>query len=203
MPSTTANIFSRGVVLSTVSPPTPHQLTSSNHDQWFAEEVRPHEGSLRTYLRARFPHLRDLDDLVQETYSRLIRARMAGPVTSAKALLFTTARNAAYDLCRRQRVVSFEGMADMDQLHVLEDRPATADIVCHDQELEILADAIRQLPDRCRQVLTMRKIYGLSHKEIADRLGISLNTVNNQLTIGIERCRQYFAERGIRGTGTP
>jgi RNA polymerase sigma factor (sigma-70 family) len=194
---------SRRLDVPLLSPPSPSQLTGTDHDRWFAEEVRPHEGSLRTYLRARFPHLKDIDDLVQETYSRLIRARMAGPVTSPKSLLFTTARNAAYDICRRQRVVSIEGMADMDQLSVLEDRPAAAEIVSHAQELDLLAAAIRELPERCRQVLTLRKIYGLSHKEIADQLGISINTVNNQLSIGIERCRQYFAQRGIHGTGSP
>lgn len=147
--------------------------------------------------------MRDIDDLVQETYSRLIRARMSGPVTSPKSLLFATARNAAYDICRRQRVVSIEGMADIDQLSVLEDRPTAAEIASRAQELNLLAEAMCQLPERCRQVLTLRKIYGLSHKEIADQLGISTNTVNNQLSIAIERCRHYLAQRGVQGAGSP
>jgi len=66
--------------------------------------VQPHESSLRAYLRAVFPSLPDLDDLVQETYLRLIRARESGRVNYAKAFLFTTARNAAIDFFRRRKI---------------------------------------------------------------------------------------------------
>lgn len=69
--------------------------SKSEAARWFAEEVQPHESSLRSYLRRVFPRLPDIDDLVQESYARLIRARAAGKVSFAKAFLFTTARNAA------------------------------------------------------------------------------------------------------------
>ncbi|MBI2497428.1 MAG: RNA polymerase subunit sigma-24, partial [Opitutae bacterium] len=41
--------------------------------RWFAEEVQPHEPALRAWLRNRFPTLVDPDDLVQESYARLLR----------------------------------------------------------------------------------------------------------------------------------
>src|SRR5258706_7278593 len=47
-------------------------VSPSNLSRWFAEEVQPHESSLRSYLRAVFPLLPDIDDLVQESYARLI-----------------------------------------------------------------------------------------------------------------------------------
>lgn len=153
------------------------------------------------YLRSRFPSLRDLDDLVQETYARLMRARARGPITAPKSLLFTTARNAAFDLFRRQQVVSIEGMADLDRLSVLIDAPNAAEKASHAQEIELVKQAVRQLPERCRQVVTLRMIYGLSHREIALRLGIAENTVNNQLGIGLERCRQFLSARGVTRSG--
>ena len=72
--------------------------------QWFAAEVQPHERKLRGWLRGRFPSLRDLDDLVQEAYARLFRARAAGKVVNPKTYLFATARNAALDFFRRRQV---------------------------------------------------------------------------------------------------
>jgi RNA polymerase sigma factor (sigma-70 family) len=168
--------------------------------RWFAEEVQPHEFSLRAYLRTRFPQLRDLDDLVQEAFARVVRIRMSGPVNSPKSLLFTTARNAAFDIFRRQKIVHIEGIADLESLHVLEESPDAAESASHAQEIQLVADAIRALPTRCRQVFTLRKIYGLSYREIAEKLNISENTVNAQITMGVERCRQYLVARGVEGS---
>ncbi|MEO7799465.1 MAG: RNA polymerase sigma factor, partial [Opitutaceae bacterium] len=79
-----------------------------SHNRWFAEEVQPHERSLRSYLGNLFPSVFDIDDLVQEAYVRLIRARSTGRISYAKAFLFTTARNVALDLLRRRKVVSIQ-----------------------------------------------------------------------------------------------
>ncbi len=80
------------------SPPTVAADQKSDQARWFAEEVQPHESLLRSWLRGLFPSLSDVDDLVQESYARLIRARSAGKVDYAKAYLFTTARNVAHDI---------------------------------------------------------------------------------------------------------
>lgn len=165
--------------------------------RWFVEEVQPHEASLKSYLRNLFPTLPDIDDYVQESYARLIKAKEKGRISYVKAFLFTTARNAALDFFRRRKVVSIDGVADLEALPVTEDRPSVAETVSKQQELDMLADAVRTLPDRCRQVLTLRLLYGLSHKEIAADLDISTHTVKAQLAKGMRRCADYFAERGM------
>jgi RNA polymerase sigma factor (sigma-70 family) len=165
--------------------------------RWFAEEVQPHESELRAYLRARFSAHLDIDDLVQETYARLLQAREQAPLRSAKAYLFTTARNAAFDLFRRRKIVAIDGIAELELLPVLEDRPGVAEAVCHDQELQLLAEAIQALPERCRRVLTLRKLHGCSHREIAHQLGIAENTVNAQVAIGVLRIRDYLRAHGV------
>jgi RNA polymerase sigma-70 factor (ECF subfamily) len=179
------------------APTEPNPLPASNLSRWFAEEVQPHESSLRSYLRQLFPSLPDIDDLVQESYARLIRAREAGRVAYARAFLFTTARNAALDLFRRRRVVRIEGVADMSALPVAEDRPGVAEAICRQQELSLLAAAVRTLPERCRQVLTLRLMYAMSHKAIAAELRISEHTVKAQLAKGMRRCADYLSERGL------
>jgi RNA polymerase sigma-70 factor (ECF subfamily) len=167
-------------------------------DRWFTAEVLPHEPMLRAWLRSQFPTLTDIDDLVQESYVRVLRARAAGArVTSVKAFLFATARNLAIDLVRRRQALGIEPLAETERLSVLDDMPGISETVGHQQELELLTQAIQSLPDRCRQVLTLRKIYGLSQKEIAAQLGISEHTVEAQVGNGVRKCAEFLAQRGL------
>jgi RNA polymerase sigma factor (sigma-70 family) len=78
----------------------------------------------------------------------------------------------------------------------IEEGPDAAETASQGQELELLHETIRLLPERCRQVFALRRLQGLSHREIATRLGISENTVDAQLCNAIFRCRQYFLSHG-------
>lgn len=164
---------------------------------WFEAEVQPHERSLRAYLRAVFPSLPDLDDLVQETYLRLIRARETGRVQYAKAFLFTTARNAAMDYFRRRKIVAFHSLEDFTELAPQDEGLDASEALNQQQELALLAEAIKSLPTRCRQTVTLRMLYGMPAREIASRLGISECTAKAQLAKGMRRCADYFEARGL------
>jgi len=159
--------------------------------QWFANDVRPHEASLRRYLCGMIDNSH-IDDIVQETYARILRVRQTEPLRSVRGLLFAVARNAVRDLIRRQSVAKTTAVAEMDDLNVLDDGPAVPEIVSRRQEAELLQAAILALPERCRTVLMMRKFENLSHKEIAERLGIAEHTVEAQLTKAFHRCEDYF-----------
>ena len=143
-----------------------------------------------------FQSLPDIDDVVQESYARLIRAKQAGRISYARAFLFTTARNAALDIFRRRQVVTIDAIGDLSDLPVLVEAPDAAEMMAKQQELELLAEAVRGLPERCRQVLTLRLLYGLPQKEIAAQLGISEHTVKAQLAKGTRRCVAFFEQRG-------
>jgi len=165
--------------------------------RWFKEEVQPHEPALRAYLRGRFPTLTDIDDLVQETYARVFRARNSGKIDVARPYLFATARNAAIDLLRKNEIVGICGLGEIERLSVVEDSPDAAESLSHDQEIALLREAIAALPKRCREILTLRRLHLLSHREIAQRLGIAEKTVDAQLCIGVFRCREYLRARGV------
>jgi len=180
-----------------------HPMPPTEQARWFAEEVHPHEPALRAYLQARFPTLADHDDLVQETYTRLLRAKDTGGVRYPKAFLFTAARNAAFDLFRRRRAHPTESINDQNELVVLEAQPSAADALDQRYELEVLAEAVRALPDRCRQVIMLRYLDGLAYKEIADQLGISPETVKVHMAKGMRRCAAFFAARGLLNAAIP
>jgi len=152
---------------------------------------------LRAWLRGRFPSLADPDDVVQETYARVLQAYAHAPIGSPKAFLFTTARNLAIDRIRRDRIIGIDPLTETEGLSVFEDVPGVSETVGRRQELELLTQAIQSLPERCRQVLTLRKIYGLSQREIAVQLGISEHTVEAQVGNGMRRCAEFLARHGL------
>jgi len=167
-------------------------MPQAEYTKWFAEQVQPHEPMLRAWLRGRFPHEPDVDDIVQETYYRLLQARAAGGVSAIKAFLFATARNLTIDRLRRRQVMRSESLADYNELSVLDGTDSIPEVVARNQELEMLTAAIQSLPDRCREIFTLRKVYGLSQKEIAKQLGLSENTVTAQISIGAKKCMAFL-----------
>lgn len=165
--------------------------------KWFSEDVRPHEPALRAYLLKRFPTLPDHDDVVQETYTRLLRARESGRLTYVKAFLFTAARNVAIDMFRRRRTITHEPLSELVELPVLEETRSVIDTLEHQQRLESLLEAVSALPERCRQVMMLRHLDGLSYKEIARQLGISPETVKVHMVKGVRECVAFFREQGL------
>ena len=174
--------------------------TESPSPDLLATELQSHQRPLKSWLRSRFPWLVEVDDIAQEAIVRLWRRQTRGdsvPLKSSKAALFSVARNAVIDLARHRAVAKTDSVAEMGQLSVLDQGADVVETVVARQELEFLTEAVRGLPDRCRQVVTLTKIYGLSERAVAERLGISENTVRTHVVRGMERCTDYLRAHGV------
>jgi RNA polymerase sigma-70 factor (ECF subfamily) len=68
------------------------------------------------------------------------------------------------------------------------------------QEIELLVAAIDRLPSRCREIVILRKLRGVSQKEIAAQLRISEQTVQVQVARGVKKCEKYLRQRGVCGS---
>lgn len=163
--------------------------------QWFAAEVQAHEPQLRRWLQVRFPGLSDRDDLIQESFLRTLRAHAARPIANVRAFLFVTARNLALNTLRARRHSHPANMGEVDASGVVDWNADTSEAVSRNQEIDLLHEALQSLPEKCREVFTLRRIHGVSQKDIAARLGISEKTVENQSVIAMRRCVEFFRER--------
>jgi RNA polymerase sigma-70 factor (ECF subfamily) len=172
-------------------------LPGSEESRWFTEEVQPHEPALRAYLRRRFPGATDVDELIQESYLRMLRARQTAPIASAKAYLFATARHLALALFRRPQIFSSVAVTDLPTSRIIQEGVDVIEQVSTTEEIALLLDAIDALPNRCREIFILRKLHGLSQKEIARKLGLSDQTVQVQIARGAKKCAHFLRRHGV------
>ena len=169
------------------SPPRPGSCPAGA-DAWFRTSVLPHVPALRRYLRGRFPLTNDIDDVLQETYLRLLRCHARSPVHAARALLYTIARNLALDHLRRQRRAPFVDLTYEQACQVESGQPSPAERTARKQESALLHAAITTLPERMREALRLRHVERLTTAAAAARLGVSVRTVEHQLAAARRRC---------------
>ena len=189
-------LFECGVPPSSAAEPT---SSPASHSEWFAGEVQAHEASLRNYLRGSFPHVRDSDDVVQESYLRLWKSAAAQPIRSAKAFLFTVARRLAVDRVRRERNSPLKHIGQLERLGVIDDTADVIDDVGRRERVQLLAQAIASLPERCREVFILYKVRGLSRKAAAAQLGLSEKTVESHTARAMRQCEVFFQRKGVKG----
>ena len=89
-----------------------------------------------------------------------------------------------------------ETVAEIDVLNVYAENPSPERVVAARRELGEVLRLIDRLPDRCRRVFEMRKIQGLSQREIASRLGISETIVENEVVKGLRLISRALHEGG-------
>ncbi|HVK50642.1 MAG TPA: sigma-70 family RNA polymerase sigma factor [Pseudoxanthomonas sp.] len=169
-------------------------------DAWFTREVLIHEEALVHYLRRCWPHRDEVHDLRQEVYVRVYEAAGKSLPTLPKSFLFTTARHLMTDRIRRSRVVSIETMGDLEPTNVLIDEVSPERWCGGRQVLKRLAEAFDRLPDRCREVIWLRRVEELPQKEVALRMGISEKTVEKHMAKGVRMIAEHFyGGAGARG----
>ena len=170
-------------------------------EAWFTREILAHEDALVRYLRRCWPHADDILDLRQETYIRVFEAARRERPHQPKSFLFTTARHLMADRLRRGRIVSIEAVGDFESLNVPMDEAGPERRHDARQSLRRLAEAFDRLPDRCREVMWLRKVEELPQKEVARRMGVAEKTVEKQVAKGARLIADYmFGEAGARPT---
>ncbi|MDX3909096.1 MAG: sigma-70 family RNA polymerase sigma factor [Sphingobium sp.] len=160
--------------------------------EWFKTTLLPHEAALRGRLRRILPPTQELEDTVAEVLARAYATENWEPVTAGRAYLFTIARNLVIDNARRNKIVSFETIADLELLQSdtgLEGQLHARDAL---RQVEIIVEA---LPIQCRRVFVLRRIHEKSMGEIAEEMGLSVSTVEKHLAKAIAMVMRAWSQR--------
>jgi RNA polymerase sigma-70 factor (ECF subfamily) len=176
-------------------------LAESEEKIWLAALAKGDEKALRHIFDQHYPLLigdiyrilPDEDtcqDLAQEVIVELWRKRAELEVhTSLRAYLRRAAINRALNHLKTQRRTVLE---DRDDFSDTADTSALDRSIQENQELreKALFAAIDTLPEKCRVVFSLSRFENLSHKEIAAQLGISVKTIENQITKAMKMLRE-------------
>lgn len=154
---------------------------------------------LKKYLARFLSELQDIEDVVQETYLRAYKAESRKAIDQPKAFLFRIARNLALtELTKKSHQIT-DFLEDITLSAVTEAGASVEDEIEARQNLGIYCEAVAVLPERTRRVYLLRKVHGLPHKEIAQRLELSVSSVEKHLKKGMLFCRDYVRKReGLR-----
>ncbi len=156
----------------------------------FAALYRATLAPLRRYLTRLLGNPSEAQDIAHDAYVRVFpRPNQAAP-DQPEAVLFTTARRLAINRLKRRSVSPL--VPQSSDVEAASSSPGVAQQVMARQELRLLEEAISKLPEGCRGVLLLRKVELLSHKEIAERLGIAVSTVEKQHVRALRLLRAAF-----------
>lgn len=155
-------------------------------DIWFKREILAHEASLVRYLYRTWRNRQEVFDLRQDVYVRVYEAAAKTRPLAPKSFLFATARHLMTDRIRRKRIVSIDAVGDLDVLNVMIEDISPEQRTSAHQELRRLAEAIDDLPRKCREAVWLRRVDDMPQKEVAVRLGISQKTVEKHVMKGMK-----------------
>jgi RNA polymerase sigma-70 factor (ECF subfamily) len=143
---------------------------------------------LMGFLSARLGNRQVAEDVVHDAYVRVLERTGDAPIEQPRAFLYRTALNLVIDDHRRNALRQCEPLEVLDS----EERyftPSPHNVLDHGQRLEMLERALAELPRLCRESFMLRKIDGLSHSQIAGKLGISRALVEKHIVNAMKHCR--------------
>ncbi len=160
-------------------------------------EFESSKTALRRYLGRFFRRPQDVEDLLQETFVRAYAAEARGPILMPRAYLFRVAKHVSLNEIARRKNSDTHSVEDFDDPDVVGsgNQPGVEQEVDGRRQLALFANAVAALPSQCRKVLVLKKIEGLSQREIATRLGIAESTVEKHLAKALLLTRDFMARR--------
>lgn len=152
-----------------------------------------HHGWLKSWLRSKLGNAADAADLAQDTFLRLLGKGEALELRTPRAFLRTVARGLVIDHWRREELERAyrEALAQVPEAEV--PSPETRELVL--ELLEQIAALLDRLKPKVRTAFLLAQCEGLSHREVAERMGISLRSVERYVADALFHCYQLrFAE---------
>lgn len=172
---------------------------SSARAMWLAEHIVPHERDIRSWLSRRALDL-EIDDIVQEMYARLASLESVEDVRNPRQYAAQTAVSIALNMTRHARVVPMIPLGDFEEMGLASPEPSPEHALNSQHELRQLEKSLQELPPLCRTAFLLRRVENLSQKEVAEKLGISVKTVEKYMTRSVRFLIRTYGRGGMSGS---
>jgi RNA polymerase sigma factor (sigma-70 family) len=167
-------------------------IDDASLNAWFCREVLPLERALMRFIHRNWRVADDVIDLRQEVYALTLAGARNGLPQNAGSYVYAIARNLLINRAKRARIVSFDLVAELEDVGQRHDFFAAERHLIARDELRRAEAGMAALPPRCREVVRLRKVEGLTTREVADRMGVGVDTVEKQLTLGIRALTDFM-----------
>lgn len=174
------------------------QKDLKNSEESVLSAFKRYKSALKYFISSYVVNSQDVDDVCQETFLRTYKSSLKSEVLKPKSFMFRVAKNLIISDFRKASTQLNEYVEDIDLIDSKLELDNLENNVLAQEKLGIMCEAIAGLPNKCRQAVVMRKVYGLATKDIAKRMEISTITVSNYITKGMcaynEAVTQYNNE---------
>ena len=153
----------------------------------FDDVVLPHLDAAYRLARWLTGNEDDADDVVQEASLRALRYFRTYSGGNGRAWFLRIVRNTCYGW-RFNKPPAPTDLFDEEQHSIAGLTPDPEALLLHADNVALIDDALRTLPDRFRELIVLRELEGLSYQELADVMGVPIGTVMS----GLSRARQAF-----------
>jgi len=174
------------------------QKDVKNSEESVLSAFKRYKSALKYFISSYVVNSQDVDDVCQETFLRTYKSSLENEVLKPKSFMFRVAKNLIVSDFRKASTQLNEYVEDIDLVDSKLELDDLENNVLAQEKLGIMCEAIAGLPNKCRQAVVMRKVYGLATKDIAKRMKISTITVSNYITKGMcaynEAVTQYNNE---------
>lgn len=131
------------------------------------------------------------EDVLQDAYLRLVTVSLHSLPSKARvSYVFQVIRNLAIDHYRKQELEQKYVCGEEEGLDAQASEATPDSIQSSEQTFNIIAEALKQLPDRTRYAFEMYRLHGMQQKEIAKRLGVSPTLVNFLIRDALIHCKK-------------
>ena len=161
----------------------------------FEAAMLPHLDAAHNLARWLLRNEQDAQDVVQEAYLRAFKSFGGFHGSNGRAWLLTIVRNTSYTLLKKNHAVDLTTAFD-EEIHASgHESVSPATILEHNEDAELIREAMDKLPAEFREILALRHQEGLSYKEIADVVQIPPGTVMSRLARARAKLKEYLADR--------
>lgn len=150
---------------------------------------------LRRFISRHLVTSNDIDDIAHEAFLRAYEVEKSRKIDEPSAFLFRIARNLIFSEAKKKSRKITDYIEDIEYLDVLLTDDSLEDNLMAQQKVGILCEAVASLPPQCRRVFLLKKVYGMSQKEIAENMGIAVSTIEKHLSKSIRDCNTVVNQR--------
>ena len=147
------------------------------------------------------PH--DVEDVVQEAFVKVMETQKSRDIRAPDAYIYAATRNLAISALKKCAYRLNDALGDSTDEAVVSEEPLPDAVFESRERFQLACRAVRELPPKRRRAFVLVRVYGLSYKEVAEQMKISVRTAEAHVARGIVECTEFMNMVESKGRERP